>query len=81
MSPRERRSLLGGDIAMIFQDPDDEPEPVVQRRLPADGDVIARTKAVRAAARRARALELLERWAFPMRERRPSAFRTSFPAA
>ena len=38
MTDRERRALVGKDIAMIFQDPLASLNPVLHRRLPADGD-------------------------------------------
>ncbi len=73
MAPRERRSLLGGDIAMIFQDPMTSLNPsfTVAFQLM---ETIALHEGGSRRARRARALELLRAVEIADPERRLDAF-------
>jgi len=73
MSERERRSLLGADIAMIFQDPMTSLNPsfTVAFQLM---ETIALHEGGTRAARRARALQLLRDVEIPDPERRLDAF-------
>ena len=73
MGERERRSLLGGDIAMIFQDPMTSLNPsfTVAFQLM---ETIALHEGGSRAARRARALQLLKDVEIPDPERRLDAF-------
>jgi len=73
MAERERRSLLGGDIAMIFQDPMTSLNPsfTVAFQLM---ETIALHEGGTRAARRARALQLLRDVEIPDPERRLDAF-------
>jgi len=73
MSPRERRSLLGGDIAMIFQDPMTSLNPSYSVAFQLM-ETIALHEGGSRAARRARALELLRAVEIPDAERRLDAF-------
>ncbi len=73
MSPRERRSLLGGDIAMIFQDPMTSLNPSFSVAFQLM-ETIALHEGGSRAARRARALELLRAVEIPDAERRLDAF-------
>lgn len=73
MRPRERRALLGRDIAMIFQDPSSTLNPCYTV-----GDHLIETLAVHEggsrSALRARALELLRQVEIPDPERRLAAY-------
>ena len=73
MAERERRSLLGGEIAMIFQDPMTSLNPsfTVAFQLM---ETIALHEGGSRAARRARALQLLKDVEIPDPERRLDAF-------
>ncbi|MDQ6640382.1 MAG: ATP-binding cassette domain-containing protein [Pseudomonadota bacterium] len=73
MGERERRSLLGGDIAMIFQDPTSSLNPsfTVAFQLM---ETIALHEGGSRKARRARALQLLKDVEIPDPERRLDAF-------
>jgi dipeptide transport system ATP-binding protein len=73
MTSRERRSLLGGDIAMIFQDPMTSLNPsfTVAFQLM---ETIALHEGGSRRARRARSLELLKAVEIPDAERRLDAF-------
>jgi dipeptide transport system ATP-binding protein len=73
MSPRERRSLLGGDIAMIFQDPMTSLNPSFSVAFQLM-ETIGLHEGGSRAARRARALELLRAVEIPDAERRLDAF-------
>jgi dipeptide transport system ATP-binding protein len=73
LSPRERRSLLGGDIAMIFQDPMTSLNPSFSVAFQLM-ETIALHEGGSRAARRARALELLRAVEIPDAERRLDAF-------
>ena len=73
MKPEERRSLLGADIAMIFQDPTSSLNPsfTVAFQLM---ETIALHEGGSRSARRARALELLKAVEIPDPERRLGAY-------
>ncbi len=73
MSGRERRSLLGGDIAMIFQDPMTSLNPSFSVAFQLM-EAIALHEGGSRKARRARALELLKDVEIPDAERRLDAF-------
>jgi dipeptide transport system ATP-binding protein len=73
MPPRERRSLLGGDIAMIFQDPMTSLNPSFSVAFQLM-ETIALHEGGSRKARRARALELLKDVEIPDAERRLDAF-------
>ena len=73
LSPRERRSLLGGDIAMIFQDPMTSLNPSFSVAFQLM-ETIGLHEGGSRAARRARALELLRAVEIPDAERRLDAF-------
>ncbi len=73
LSPRERRSLLGGDIAMIFQDPMTSLNPSFSVAFQLM-ETIALHEGGSRKARRARALELLKAVEIPDPERRLDAF-------
>ena len=71
--PRERRALLGGDIAMIFQDPMTSLNPSFSVAFQLM-EAIGLHEGGSRAARRARALELLRAVEIPDAERRLEAF-------
>jgi dipeptide transport system ATP-binding protein len=73
MTARERRSLLGGDIAMIFQDPMTSLNPSFSVAFQLM-ETIALHEGGSRKARRARALELLKAVEIPDAERRLDAF-------
>jgi dipeptide transport system ATP-binding protein len=73
MPPRERRSLLGGDIAMIFQDPTSSLNPSFSVAFQLM-ETIALHEGGSRKARRARALELLQDVEIPDAEHRLDAF-------
>ena len=73
MTARERRSLLGGDIAMIFQDPMTSLNPSFSVAFQLM-ETIALHEGGSRKARRARALELLKSVEIPDAERRLDAF-------
>ena len=73
LSPRERRRLVGGDIAMIFQDPMTSLNPSFSVAFQLM-ETIGLHEGGSRAARRARALELLRAVEIPDAERRLDAF-------
>jgi len=73
LSPRERRRLVGGDIAMIFQDPMTSLNPSFSVAFQLM-ETIGLHEGGSWAARRARALELLRAVEIPDAERRLDAF-------
>jgi len=73
MTSRERRSLLGGDIAMIFQDPMTSLNPSFSVAFQLM-ETIALHEGGSRRARRARSLELLKAVEIPDAERRLDAF-------
>jgi dipeptide transport system ATP-binding protein len=73
LSPRERRRLLGGDIAMIFQDPMTSLNPSFSVAFQLM-ETIGLHEGGSRSARRARALELLRAVEIPDAERRLDAF-------
>ena len=73
LPPRERRALLGGDIAMIFQDPMTSLNPSFSVAFQLM-EAIALHEGGSRRSRRARALELLKAVEIPDAERRLDAF-------
>jgi dipeptide transport system ATP-binding protein len=80
MSPRERRSLLGGDIAMIFQDPMTSLNPSYSVAFQLM-ETIALHEAARARHGERAPSSCCGRWRYPTRSAASTPFRTSFPAA
>lgn len=80
LGARERRRIVGRDLAMIFQEPMSSLNPCFTVGFQIREAMAAHLDLSRA-GRQARAVELLELVGIPEPERRLKAFRTSFPAA
>ena len=66
--------LTGKDVAMIFQEPDDQPQSLLHDRLSAGRDACASMKGWTRKAARRRAIELLEQVGIPAPESRLRAY-------
>ena len=79
LSDHERRKVVGKDLAMIFQDPDHEPQSVLHHRLPAHRDAAPPSGSRPQGRAHAAPRNSWSRWASRPRRAGSRTFRTSCP--